>query len=442
MITKDKPVPKPMFYILCCIGVLISALAPMRSSAGRLVTFDDAQRHGLERVWFAQVSVDLTQSRVSHWRLHEDQLFALSTSGTLQSLNAETGETRWTVRVGTPNGAITSPSVNDRFVAIVGGTRLYVIDSADGHVLWSRQLGSVVTCAPALSDTHVFVGLMNGQVEAYSLEDPAAPVWRHQSVGRIFHSPVVGGGIVSWATNRGFLYVAENERPRVMYRVEINDEIVAPPAELSPNIYVSTGNGYLYCLDELSGAEHWRISTGFPILRKPAIVGETVYVASDQPALHAVSSPTGQELWFVDGAAQFVSEAAQHIYAMESLGTLLILDKQSGGVVGRLKAGEGTTALENDQSDRIFLVDDRGLVQCLRERDALEPTYYRRQVDENQEAVEEEASKSPFTEDPSDESVPPPVAEEEPADDFGDQFQPAEQDSEDDKTEEDGGFFF
>ncbi len=421
-------------------------LAPTPSSAGRLVTFEEAGRHGLERAWFAQVTVDLTRGRVSQWTLHEDQLFALSTSGTLQALNAETGETLWTVRVGTPNGAFAGPSINQKYVALTSGTRLYIIDRKDGHVLWTRLLGSASAKAPALSESYAFVGLMNGQVEGYSLEDLAEPVWRHQSVGRIFHSPSVAGSVVCWPTDRGYLYVAQSDRPRVLYRVETNDEIVAPPAELGPYLYVTSRDGYLYCLHELSGAELWRISTGYPILKKPAVIGDTVYVASDQPALHALNSATGQPLWTVAGTTQFVAEGARHVFGMQRYGTLLILDKESGGVVGRLETGEGVTALVNDQSDRIFLVDDRGLVQCLRERDAREPTYYRQEAAEGEDADSEDTSQSPFAEEPPGVDLSPPAAEKEPADDFGGGFQPAEEESEeepeDDTVEDDDNPFF
>ena len=429
---------KGLFCSSCWIGVALVLLAPTQSSAGRLVTYEEAECHGIQRAWFAQTTVDLTRGRVSHWKLHENQLFALSTSGTLQSLDAETGKTLWTVRVGTPDSPFAGPSVNEKYVALTSGTRLYVIDREVGNVLWSRLLGSAAAAAPALSEKHAFVGLMNGQVEGYSLEDLAEPVWVHQSVGRIFHSPTVAENVVCWPTDRGYLYVAQHDRPRVMYRVETNDQIVTPPTELGPYLYVSSRDGYLYCLHELSGGELWRIATGYPIINKPVVLGETAYVASNQPALHAVSATTGQTVWSVAGATQFVAEGARHAYGIERFGTLLILDKQSGGVVGRLKTAEGITALINDQSDRIYLVDDRGLVQCLRERESQQPTYYRQKTAEGEEMESEET----FPEAAADDVFSPPPADEEPAEEFGGEFQPAEDDAKEEDTEEDENNFF
>lgn len=423
-----KPVAWTLWWA-CWAACAWNLLTPALGTAGPLVSSERARRHGLERMWFAQVNVDAARGRVSHWALHNDRLFSLSSSGTLQSLNAETGESLWTVRIGALNGVFAGPAVNEKFVALTSGTRLYVLDRKDGHVLWSRFLGSAGAAAPALSERYAFVGLLNGKVEGYPLEDLNESIWRHQSIGRIFYSPTVTGEVVCWPTDRGYLYVAQANQPRVLYRVETNDEIVAPPAEWEPYLYIVSRDGYLYCLHELSGAELWRVSTGYPVVSQPAAVAGKAYVASEEPALHAVDSETGRRLWSVVGATQFVTLGAEHVYGMDRFGALLILDKQSGGVISRLAVSEGTTALVNDQSDRIFLVSDTGLVQCLRERDAKEPTYYRLEMGKKPEVEEETPEESPFVEETPTETFSPPEASEEPA---ASPFQPDEEEPDDD----------
>ena len=403
---------------------MLAVLMPSKAAATRLITFEEAARHGLQRAWFAQVSVDVTRGRVSHWTLFHDQLFSLSTSGTLQAMNAETGKTLWTVRVGAPDGVFAGPSVNEKVVALTSGTKLYVMDRDDGHVLFTRSLGSASAAAPALSEQYAFVTLINGQIEAYPLEDSSLQVWYHQSAGRIFYSATVTGDLVSWPTDRGFLYVAQADGPRVLHRVETNAEIVAPPAELAPLLFVTSRDGYLYCLQGLTGAEQWRFSTGYPIVKKPAVVADTSYVASQEPALHAVNSQTGERLWSASGATQFVAEGAKHVYALDRYGTLFIVESESGGIIGRINVGDGATALVNDQSDRIFLVSERGLVQCLHETDSPEPTYYRLQPVDIKPDDEEETAESPFVEEtPAQEFTIP-----EPTDQPEVPFEPPEED--------------
>lgn len=441
MFLMHKPVTRKWWRSCCWLSCVWTLLSLPCDAASPLVTSQRAGRYGLERAWFGQVAVDAARSRISHWTLHRNQLFSLSTSGTLQSLDAETGETLWTARIGTPGGVFAGPSVNSEVVALTSGTRLYVLDRSDGHVLWSRSLGGATAAAPALSETYAFVGLMNGILEGYPLKDLKASVWQHRSVGRIFHSPTSTGDVVSWPTDRGYLYVAQAIQPRVLFRVETNDEIVAPPAEWDPYFYVTSRDGYLYCVHERSGADLWRVATGYPIISKPVAVDDVVFVASEQPALHAVQAQNGRRLWSTDGATQFAALGAKQVYAMDRLGGLLILDKDSGGVVGRLAVGERSKALVNDQSDRIFLVNDAGLVQCLRERGSKEPTFYRQRMEDETAPTAEEAEESPFVEETPAEDVSPPEAPDRPVERPAPPAQP-EDDEEEDDEEEEPQFFF
>ena len=185
-----------------------------------------------------------------------------------------------------------------------------------------------------------------------------------------------------------------------MYRVETGGEIVAPPTVLDSHLYVASRNGYLLCVHETSGVEVWRWSTGYPIVSKPAAVASTVYVASEEPALHALHSKTGELKWIASGVVQFIMEGKKNDYGLDRSGNLVIIDKNSGGVLGRLWTGEGTTALVNDQSDRVFLVNDRGLVQCFHEVDSPEPTYYRLEPVDESDAEADKPEVNPFAEQP------------------------------------------
>ena len=233
--------------------------------------------------------------------------------------------------------------------------------------------------------------------------------------------------MVSWPSDQGLLYVGDAESPRVLFRVETNDEIVTAPAEREPYLYVASLDGYLYCFHELTGSEIWRYATGFAITSQPAIVGEKAFVASEGPSLHAVNALTGQPLWHVDGATQFVALGEQHTYTMNRHGTLIVLDNETGGIAGRLATGVGSSAIVNDQSDRIFIVNDRGLVQCLHEIGADEPIWYRKSAtEEAAPADSEEAADSSITSDEApgeaaeEEAPASPFEVEEPADEFDD----------------------
>jgi outer membrane protein assembly factor BamB len=365
-----------------------------------LVTYEKAARHGLERAWFAQVPVDPSRSRVSTWYLYYDRLYAVTDSGVVTALNAETGEQLWAKQVGKPGHSAFGPGANSDYLGVVSGGSLYLLDRHNGRAQWVRELGSAPSSGPALSEEYAFVALVTGRIEGYKVDDPAAQPWYYQSNGRTFLRPTATGRVVSWPTTAGYLYVADANDPGVLFRLETNDDIVTSPAAMGENLYIASLDGYLYCLHELTGQEKWRYSTGYSIESSPAIVGKQAYVASFEPALHALNAETGTPLWTAPGVSHFAAQGQKRVYASDRLGNLLILDAGTGNPLGRMEVGDGLSTLVNDQTDRIFLVSDRGLVQCLHEIGAKEPTVHR------PPAAPPAATPSPTAEPPADVEAP------------------------------------
>ncbi len=402
--------------VLLAFAVLMASTSS--SYAQQLVANPKAARLGLHRAWFAQVRVDPTQQKVLQWVLDNDRLFALASDGTVQAIHTETGEILWTTEgAGQPHAI--GIAANSKYVAMLGASRLYLLDRTDGQILWTRQIGGPTCAAPALSETHAFVALINGRIEGYPLDKPTTYAWQYQSHGHTFECPTVTGKILSWPSDRGVLYVAQTDGPRVNFRVDTNDEIVVAPAEQAPYLYVGSLDGYLYCFHETSGSERWRYATGFAITSPPAVIGNKAFVASEGATLHALDATTGKLLWQADGVTKFVALGQHHTYGMDRYGALMVLDNESGVLAGRLAVAAGSSALVNDQTDRIFLLNDRGLVQCLHEVDAHAPTWHRAAKTAEASAPKEVTPKEPEDSTPRsyEDKAPEP---EEPEDGFGD----------------------
>ncbi|WP_197530366.1 outer membrane protein assembly factor BamB family protein [Bythopirellula polymerisocia] len=391
--------------------------APQESRASSLVSYAEAAPLGLERVWFAQARVDVSRHRVTNWVLYQDNLLAASNGGLVQSFNAETGETLWATQAGPLDQPAFGPAASQNYVALVSGASLYALDRANGRLLWSQPLGSAPAAAPALSDTDAYVPFLSGRIESYQLDDPKKPTWYFQSVGRIFHAPTVSGDLVSWPTSRGYLYVGQSTSPHVLYRIQTNSIAVAPPTEGFNLLYVAVEDGNVHCFKLLNGQEKWRYSMGFPGTGRPGVVGERLYVASSEPMLHALDAVSGKELWSIPDVTHFAAQGTKNVYGLDGRGRLVVINKETGQYVGTLPGPGRFQAVFNEQSDRIYLVDSRGLVQCLREIGAVEPTMHRETAAEAGGDETQEEGTSPF-------------AEEAPADDQPPMDQPAADDAE------------
>lgn len=363
--------------IAVAAGCLILSLFAANSlGAQRLVGQEQATRLGLTRAWYTQIRLDSARSRIERAIIRGDRLTVLTTSGIVQELNALTGETYWIAPIGKDNYPSLGPAASDQYVAVLNGSTLYVLDRKDGKPTFIRSVGGAPGAAPAISDKHVFVPLVSGKIEGYSLTEQKLTPWSYQSFGNAMVSPLATTESVVWSTDAGYLYVGNSIDLSMRYRLETGSEIVAPPSYHRPYVFVTSLDGEVFSINELTGSHHWKYATGFPITRAAAAVGDRVYVTSGEPALHCIDANTGAGLWEAPHITQFASTTKDHVYAVNDLGTLMVLNSATGATQATVKADRPLHALVNDQTDRIYLVASDGVIECLYETGAKQPTYY------------------------------------------------------------------
>jgi outer membrane protein assembly factor BamB len=376
---------------MVCLALAAGAAAPARAQlSSGLISQQQAASIGLKRAWFARAELDPSRSKVVDWILSGDMLLILTDSGVIHALDADTGKSVWVTQFGNPNYPSLGPDANDEFVAVVNGSTLYLLDRASGRIQSQRAIGGAPGAGPAVGKNYVFVSTINGLIEGYPL-DLSAPKyrkWFYQSFGRAMVSPLVTPTSVAWTTERGYLYVSGADKPGVRFRLETLSQFDARPAYRAPLIYAVALSGELFAVHEQNGTLVWRYMTGYPTNRAPAAVGDRLFVTSEEPMLHCVDASTGLPEWQALGLAQFAAVTKSHVYGVDRYGTIHILNVADGAPVGRIPTGGTVTALVNDQTDRLFLISDSGLVQCLHEIGADEPTYYAEQP-----AAKEELAK-------------------------------------------------
>jgi outer membrane protein assembly factor BamB len=383
----------------------------------RLLSREEARRLGLERAWFAQVRLDRARHHVERAILTGDRLTVLTSAGVVHEFNALTGETLWIAPVGNAEYPSLGPAANDEYVAVVNGSTLYVLRTKDGKPVLDRQVGGGPGAAPAVADEYVFVPLINGRIEGYPLNqgNPAPQdvrsKWYYQSYGRAMVAPLATKTSFAWSTEKGHFCVGDSQIPAVRFRLESYCDIVAPPAYHNPLFYAGTVDGDLIALHETNGTRQWKFSSGYPILRAPAAVGERVYVTNEEPAMHCVDAKTGHGLWEAMNLTQFAAASRQRVYGFDDLRALVVLDGKTGTLLDRMPTDGTANALVNDQTDRLYLISEDGLLQCLHEIGANKP-YYHNPAPAETKPAEMAAETAPSGEAAtSDEPAPPTEAE-------------------------------
>lgn len=448
-----------------------------RPSSNGVISPLAANRYGLKRAWFTQVQLDRSQSRFAHLTQHVSQsrfftvfevkysggseyfdermidrfgeplgmeeakkladerlkvlnrsgleteiitleipevtLYAMTDRATLHAIDAQTGKSKWVSSVGNRDHLSLAVGANDKYVAAVNGSYVHILDQATGEPIWSRQATTAIGAGAALTDDRVFVPLVNGKMEAYQLENPRAPAWYHQGTGRLFVQPTVNTNSVSWATDRGYLYVGQKEKAGVRFRLEARDAIVARSTYLPPNrLFAASIDGNVYAVHEFNGEVLWRFSAGDPISHPPVVTRDGLYAIADGAGIYRLDLDDGFEEWFAKGVAKFIAAGKQRVYCLDGVGRMIILDAKTGGRVATMPVENLDFVHANWQSDRLFVGTTKGVLQCLHEPDLKFPLIHI-QPDPEASVRPVVVQKKDGEEEPADE----PVAKE-PADPF------------------------
>ena len=307
-----------MFRCLFLAAALIAAGSlgnALSAQQGKLLTEPAAAQHGLVRAWVTQLGFDSARGRLCNLVLYEGTLYAQTDKATIEAIDAETGKMLWTRQIGRPEHPSMPPAVGNDYLAVINGSRLYVVNRLTGEQLLEREIEGSPGAGPALSAKRAYVPTVDGMVLAYSLvpqtdSDNAAgkaakdsdseaaskseadekllrlhhekiPPLFCRSLGRALVQPLVthetpDDEFVAWPTDRGYLNVGyinrhEEKYLELRYRLGTDAPIVARPAYLPPDpkivgdsglILAVSGDGFVYAIREKDGNLFWKFSTG------------------------------------------------------------------------------------------------------------------------------------------------------------------------------------
>ncbi|MDR2754811.1 MAG: PQQ-binding-like beta-propeller repeat protein [Planctomycetaceae bacterium] len=214
---------------------------------------------------------------------------------------------------------------------------------------------------------------------------------------------------ITWITDRGFLFTAginnfSEEFFELQYMVdsssqtyylgseriarrewEKNKELLARPTanQCIPPLYtdntqpdlqipslVITGNkeGYVFAVKDRTGEVTWQFAANGSVIERIAVIGTDVYCPTSTGGIHALDLITGKEKWYTPNICQFVAASKKRIYSLDRRSRLVILDKNTGTPIDAFDAQRFDRFLFNIETDRIYAVNDTGLIQCLHER--------------------------------------------------------------------------
>lgn len=353
------------------VAMLFAAADARAQIAQKLVPTGAARQAQLESLWSTSLRVDPARGRVQSIRFHANLVFAQTSLGIVQAIDGETGRTYWATEVGDANLETTPPSINDKYVAVTNGSTLYVLSRANGGILFTQRLGGAPSAGTAASELDAIVPLSNGIVEGYKLQRESRVdeiPQRYSGSGSPSVAPIIVGNRTMWSTPQGFVYSRELSKSMSQFRFRLDDHVDAAPAYMSPYVYAASRSGRVYGISEARGLEIWQFPTEVPISQPIITIDGKLYVITDKAEMYRIDPRMGTQIWYSTGIASFLSMSLNRIYGLDPQGRIVVLDANTGSLLA-VVAGTGGYDVPtiNSDTDRIYLCDSTGLLQCLRE---------------------------------------------------------------------------
>ena len=170
---------RSLSFLVALVGMAIPALADPYTT---IISETAAARHGLARPWIGQLQVDRSSARLRYLVLYEGVLYAQSDRAMVHAIDAETGATLWYRQVGRPDHPSLTPGAGGDLLAVVNGSRLYVLNRFNGDLLLEKELSGAPGAGPALSTRRAYVPMLSGMLVAYRIEPVTDPL---KELGRV-----------------------------------------------------------------------------------------------------------------------------------------------------------------------------------------------------------------------------------------------------------------
>ncbi|MCA9154398.1 MAG: PQQ-binding-like beta-propeller repeat protein, partial [Planctomycetales bacterium] len=108
---------------------------------GEVLGKDGVQKKTIARV--NDLKAQNIDAKTVEYNVPEMMFFVASRRGFIHAMDAHTGATRWSARIGNPDHPTHGPAANDKYVAVINGNVLYVLKHDDGELAWQKKLSYV-----------------------------------------------------------------------------------------------------------------------------------------------------------------------------------------------------------------------------------------------------------------------------------------------------------
>lgn len=311
--------------------------------------------------------------------IYGNRIFQLGDDAVIHAIDKYTGLVLWSRPLGALSASSPAVSSNTVYATVLSRSpgsqagRIVAMNSANGHIRWSRDLPSRCESSPLLADGKLFFGTENGTV--YALNDrTGSVVWAYHAAGAVKASPSLSNGVLYFGDYAGDLQaVRESDGHRLW--VSGSDgallgsgQFYSTAAVVYGRVFLGNTDGRIYAYDAATGKLDWAVQTGAYVYSSPAVanapgLGPTIYMGSYSGTFYALNARSGHIDWEYNAGGRISGSATilGRIVYFADLGThhTYGLGVSTGKVVFSMNGGSFDPVITDDHY--VYLTGTTGL---------------------------------------------------------------------------------
>jgi outer membrane protein assembly factor BamB len=254
-----------------------------------------------------------------------NRIFQLGDDAVVHAINKYTGLNLWNKRIGALSASTPAVSGNTVYATVLARApgsqagRMVAMNTADGHIRWSRNLPSRAESSPLLDHGKLFFGSQNGTVYALDAHDGSV-LWTYHAAGAVKASPSLSSGVLYFGDYSGELQAVRERDGHRLWASGSGGALLgsgtfySTPAVVYGRVFLGNTDGRVYAYDASSGKLDWAVQTGAYVYASPAVanapgLGPTIYLGSYDGTFYALDARSGRTDWRYDAGGRISGSA-------------------------------------------------------------------------------------------------------------------------------------
>ena len=326
-------------------------------------------------------------------KVKQVRLYTLSEDGGLSAYDAETGESIWSIRVGNKHLTYGPLGITDEYVSVINGNNLYRVIANErqleinvapgGRTLPMIELDNTPIMGATNTAMYTVIPTVRKGLDCYTFDEEFAEPSKEIFSGHTNAQPrrYSTSQRIGWTTDKGFFYLMDCDgRPTTLFRLQLDGVSVggATPGK-DDMFFLGTSNGRAYGVKATkTGQVVWNKSLGEPFYQQPFVVNNRVLLPSSYGNLFSLDAADGLPTWSApaQNMDSIFSKIGDLYIGRNVSGAMAILSAETGIQQPLSSTIEIHTPVLNEETDRLYLVDRTGTIQCLRPVNGEMPVFY------------------------------------------------------------------